>query len=833
MLHIPDHATIIAPVHLHLPLYQTILKQKKNCIGIRVISLYSFIQNFLPESTVSDSVLLYKYREALQDLSSSNAFYHSRGDVHFLRECLQFMKEAKLYDIQAFPKDHKKEQSLHEIIMKLWSVELIEDHVKDIRFGHLDRIYILQQEYPVSAFYWIRRLLDQGAHWLQSDTKPNKKYYSVSNARKQAQLVAETIIKHNYDANDISIALNEPKDRWVIEQMLTAYHIPFTALSDPQHSNIPDQWAAALRWLQYHDRAHFASLIDALYPEDRYINDFLTLFPDGKIIDPVYQTNAFIDESTWSLYQKWQNQYDTWIHEQDLEWTVEDIAKIIQEKNAPTQINRSIFSRIQQLIADCIRYIHSSEDWDILIHEIESISADTKADSIQGVLIGHRKDITPIRPVVFFIGVHGKVFPALSQETGIFNESYREKTDLPALSERLQMQRKILYQTLNSPDDLYVIYPQADYNAKTNDPSVEMNEWMHTKDTYIDIETMNVWIKPDFTLSSQTSNDLFFKGNQFHASASRLESFASCPLKHFLQYGLRLRAPKDWTDIRIRGTLLHHILEKAANDHGKTYADRSQSEIRQYIDKEFAWLEMEFPHKKKWIQTQKDELETKLILLFEQLSAFESKWHMNSVHQEKKLRMDLDWDGITISLTGYIDRIDESSTSFCIFDYKSGKRTLKMDAFEAGLSLQLVTYTLAYEKESKRIPVGAFYIILKSEPEKQVAMELKARKTDNVVLTEESEYVQAYNQAFKPAGWSFQDLSIYYDNAKKKPVPQQVFTDLKEKWPKIITSIVSEIHEGSIRPEHDPQACQWCHYRRICRNARVQEKKTSRAEVHQ
>lgn len=116
------------------------------------------------------------------------------------------------------------------------------------------------------------------------------------------------------------------------------------------------------------------------------------------------------------------------------------------------------------------------------------------------------------------------------------------------------------------------------------------------------------------------------------------------------------------------------------------------------------------------------------MLIFEQLHNFESNWHMNMDKQEHKFSYSYPWNEYTIDLYGYIDRIDSSNTSFCIFDYKSSDKDIKIDDFEKGLSLQLATYTLAYEKESGLIPVGCFYIALKTTPETLTYGKLNYRK---------------------------------------------------------------------------------------------------------
>ena len=46
MIQIPDNSTILALATLHLSLYKEILKQKKDCLGIQVLTLSSWLSSF-------------------------------------------------------------------------------------------------------------------------------------------------------------------------------------------------------------------------------------------------------------------------------------------------------------------------------------------------------------------------------------------------------------------------------------------------------------------------------------------------------------------------------------------------------------------------------------------------------------------------------------------------------------------------------------------------------------------------------------------------------------------------------------------------------------------
>ena len=58
MIQIPDNSTILAPATLHLSLYKEILKQKKDCLGIQVLTLSSWLSSFYHGQNKSDIEIL-------------------------------------------------------------------------------------------------------------------------------------------------------------------------------------------------------------------------------------------------------------------------------------------------------------------------------------------------------------------------------------------------------------------------------------------------------------------------------------------------------------------------------------------------------------------------------------------------------------------------------------------------------------------------------------------------------------------------------------------------------------------------------------------------------
>ena len=72
-----------------------------------------------------------------------------------------------------------------------------------------------------------------------------------------------------------------------------------------------------------------------------------------------------------------------------------------------------------------------------------------------------------------------------------------------------------------------------------------------------------------------------------------------------------LKENQDWQDIRIRGTILHHILETLTLKYKKDYVKVNVEQIHEVIENEFQFAKMIFPNKEKWIECSNPELQAK------------------------------------------------------------------------------------------------------------------------------------------------------------------------------------------------------------------------------
>ena len=859
MIQLPEKGILLVPAHWHLPFYQEILKQKGNTLGIEMISLLSYVQRFIKKENPDQIALLYQAKQYLQSIPQSNPFYNSCKDTDFLQAALKFIRWTKSENVHNFPGNTEKHVALQPILETLDTLDLVEDNFSKVELGSQDNVYILEKVFSTQEQYWVDRLLENGAQFLSFDTTETIQYYGVANAKKQAKLIADTIVEKGWNAQDVSIHVCDKKDIAVTSQMLDANKIPYTILQEEQISPIAAKWVACLKWAQQPNKETLASLLETCFNDNQDILAYLDQCPDAypewkAHFTLKWQENTFLKEYEYQQLQELEQRALNWVEQHSIDWSITDFASmatLIQESIAnPTKEDLALFNNIQNLISQASPYIKETEDLDILIHEIQNCSQTQSVSSLQGVCISSLQDICGLKEHVMVLGVHGQSFPALSIENGIFDENLIREIDVPSLQTRLNKQKEQRMHTLQQAKDITIVYPESNYDRKGNQTSVDIQRWiLNQLQTGVQVEANikeeketeeikvsplakvvienDKTVRPDFSLTSQQAKDLLVDKGILSSSVSALQTYAQCPLHYFLQYGLRLQTPTDWTDVAQRGSLLHKILERAADDHNKQYAKISDQQLQTYIDQEFEFVWTLWPHRQFEFMLQKKDLFHTFKLIFQRLSQFEDMWHMNIDQQEYEYNADIDLGNCILHMHGFIDRLDVSASSFAIFDYKSGNKEWKQKEFETGKALQLATYAICAQEEIGKEPVGSFYISLKPTIKEQKAINPNRNNKKDPVEIEEEDLNEEFIHQIPYTGIYYSDITIY-DDKGKNPKNGQSFYQQKEDWHTIVSSLVDDILSGNIAPNHEADACTYCDFASICRNARKEVEKKSR-----
>ncbi len=355
-------------------------------------------------------------------------------------------------------------------------------------------------------------------------------------------------------------------------------------------------------------------------------------------------------------------------------------------------------------------------------------------------------------------------------------------------------------------------------------------------------------------------------GTVLNNSVSRMECFAQCQYKHFLEYGLQL-AERENFEITSRdmGTLYHELLSRFSEGlerRGLSFASFSAQEGEEILGEAIRSYTAEFEKSilyssarneyvihilrqvmGRTIETLQYQLKKGIFSPKGFELSFQTMEDLGSVNfnlsGEEKVR-----------LKGRIDRLDlcedDEHVYVKVIDYKSGKKDFDLISVYHGLTLQLVLYmNVAMEREAKLhpdkkiVPAGLLYY----------------RLDDPIVDREEDMEDESINQAIhkelRMAGIVNADADVVAkmdgsiaEGGRSDTIPVQVKTDgnlsatshaYSEDILTTISSYVNwkirdlsrEILQGKIEKnpyEYGEQhACEYCRYQEVCGFDRAQD----------
>ncbi len=251
-------------------------------------------------------------------------------------------------------------------------------------------------------------------------------------------------------------------------------------------------------------------------------------------------------------------------------------------------------------------------------------------------------------------------------------------------------------------------------------------------------------------------------GKSLHNSVTRLETFAACAYRHFLQYGLSLKEREEFGFENVdMGNVYHAVLETFGaklEEQGYTWFDFSEDfgekAVREGLEayaavygdtvlyssarNEYAIKRME-RILTRTVFTLQNQLKKGKFTPSEYEFSFQSADNLASVNVALSAEE-------RMHLQGRIDRIDtsedESHVYVKVVDYKSGNKQFDLVALYYGLQLQLVVYmNAAMEKESAKhpdkevVPAALLYYHI-DDPMVETAEELSAEDLNDKIVSQ-------------------------------------------------------------------------------------------------
>ena len=565
--------------------------------------------------------------------------------------------------------------------------------------------------------------------------------------------------------------------------------------------------------------------------------------------------------------------------------------------------------------------ISRQEFADILEAGFGEITVGTIPQSVDRIVVGdmERTRLKQVK-VLFFLGVNDGNIPKNASKGGIISDMEREfliesGTEMaPSPRQQMYIQRLYLYLNMTKPSEqLYLSYAKVNSEGKGIRPSYLIDtvrklfpamsvEYPQNRSRLEQIEgrqegarylaeelreyvegTLPEEERQDFYLmyrayeADAAGRDLLTRaafrryresglsrivaralyGQQLENSVSRLETYAACACRHFLQYGLSLQEREEFGfEASDMGTVYHAVLENFAGklaesnltwwDFTEDFAAKAVKESVEAYAATYGETVLYSSARNEYAITRMSRILTRTVLTL-QKHLKQGSFQPDDYELSFRFAEDLDSIHVDLSedekmhLQGRIDRIDVSEDAEHVYvkviDYKSGNRKFDLAALYYGLQLQLVVYmNAAMEMESRKhpdkeiVPAALLYYHIDDPTietpveftDEQINEQILAKLRMNGVVNSDPEVVERLDRYM-------QDKSVVIPVEKKKDGSFSARSSVlsREEMQLIssyvdakIRSIGREILDGKIAAnpyeKGNEEACTYCAYKKVC-----------------
>ncbi|MBR4124486.1 MAG: PD-(D/E)XK nuclease family protein [Clostridia bacterium] len=309
-----------------------------------------------------------------------------------------------------------------------------------------------------------------------------------------------------------------------------------------------------------------------------------------------------------------------------------------------------------------------------------------------------------------------------------------------------------------------------------------------------------------FTLT-ETSKYLFY--NQ-RTSISQIEKYFSCP---FYQFAEKAISPKDSEDSEIKPMTIGNILHKIAQYFVDALisADFKIDDIEKLVSKCFEKTLKEqefksFANNTYFVYLLKDESQRFCKAIYHQI--------MSSDFRPLKTEMRFDFNIKNgLSLTGFVDRVDQFNDYVSIIDYKTGSQKFNFEEIYFGIKLQLIAYSKIISQILKKQTANCAYMPVKNKFYDLGDSEFKSYKLDGICLDDGVKVHLDKNLLS-------QSKSEIIDISQNHCLSNKELKDIFDYSFAVIDKAIDEIMSGYIVPKPYSSAqknsCKYCKYKSVC-----------------
>lgn len=558
---------------------------------------------------------------------------------------------------------------------------------------------------------------------------------------------------------------------------------------------------------------------------------------------------------------------------------------------------------------------------DILDAGFGEITVGTIPQNVDRIVVGdmERTRLKQVK-VLFFLGVNDGNIPKNASKGGIISDMDREfliesGTEMaPSPRQQMYIQRLYLYLNMTKPSErLYLSYAKVNSDGKGIRPSYLIDtvrklflqlavEYPQNRSRIEQIEGRREGARylaeelreyADGTLQEEERQDFYLMyrayeadaegrdrltaaafrrykesglsrivaralyGRQLENSVSRLETYAACACRHFLQYGLSLREREEFGfEVSDMGNVYHAVLENFAGklaESGRTWWDFEENfaakVVREAIEgyaATYGETVLYSSARNEYAITRMSRILTRTVLTLQQ-HLKQGSFQPDDYELSFRFAEDLDSIHVDLSeeekmhLQGRIDRIDVSEDAEHVYvkviDYKSGNKKFDLAALYYGLQLQLVVYmNAAMELESRKhpdkeiVPAALLYYHI-DDPTIETPVELTDEQINEQILAKlrMNGVVNSDPGVVERLDHYLQDKSAVIPVEKKKDGSFSARSGIlsREEMQLVsayvdakIRDIGREILDGKIAAnpyeKGNEEACTYCAYKKVC-----------------
>lgn len=565
--------------------------------------------------------------------------------------------------------------------------------------------------------------------------------------------------------------------------------------------------------------------------------------------------------------------------------------------------------------------ISRQEFADILDAGFGEITVGTIPQNVDRIVVGdmERTRLKQVK-VLFFLGVNDGNIPKNASKGGIISDMDREfliesGTEMaPSPRQQMYIQRLYLYLNMTKPSQrLYLSYAKVNSDGKGIRPSYLIDtvrklfpqlvvEYPQNRSRIEQIEGRQEGARylaeelreyADGTLQEEERQDFYLMyrayeadaegrdrltaaafrrykesglsrivaralyGRQLENSVSRLETYAACACRHFLQYGLSLREREEFGfEVSDMGNVYHAVLENFAGklaESGRTWWNFEENfaakVVREAIEgyaATYGETVLYSSARNEYAITRMSRILTRTVLTLQQ-HLKQGSFQPDDYELSFRFAEDLDSIHVDLSeeekmhLQGRIDRIDVSEDAEHVYvkviDYKSGNKKFDLAALYYGLQLQLVVYmNAAMELESRKhpdkeiVPAALLYYHI-DDPTIETPVELTDEQINEQILAKlrMNGVVNSDPEVVERLDHYLQDKSAVIPVEKKKDGSFSARSGIlsREEMQLVsayvdakIRDIGREILDGKIAAnpyeKGNEEACTYCAYKKVC-----------------